>query len=98
METKRRMWPGKQVGFGIIKHHLDASGVLGRLRRKRGRVEVLRPRPRRGAGQQYSGAGGLMTCPDGLKAPWPGWTDAPPPETSGYRRLHDLLCTITSFA
>ena len=97
METKKHMWLGKQVGFGIIRHHLDASGELGRLRRKR---DVLRSSDL-GLGVapvSSTAAGGLMTCPDGLKAPWPGWTDAPPPETPGYRRLHDLLCTITSFA
>jgi hypothetical protein len=67
-----------------------------------GRVEILGARPGRGVGQQYSGAGGRMTCPDGLNARRTRWTDALErrtlPETPGYRCLHDLMCAITSFA
>src|SRR5262249_11352703 len=77
MGAKRRMWLGKQVGFGIVRHHRDAAGVLERLRRKREHAEILRPRPRRGSVQQYSCAGGSMSCLDGLKASRLSWTDPP---------------------
>ena len=85
METKRHMWLGKQAGFGISRHHLDAPGVLGSLHRKRGRVEILRARPRRGVGQQYSGAGGLITCPDGLESATVELDRRILPKTAGYR-------------
>jgi hypothetical protein len=60
-ETRRCMWLGKQDGFGIIRHLVDASGVLGRLRRKQGRVEILRPRL--GVALASSIAASAVFCP-----------------------------------
>jgi hypothetical protein len=84
---------------GRLRHHQASSGIIlmhlvcwDVCAGKQGRVEILRPRPRRGVGQRYSSACGLMSCLDGLKAPRPSWTDAP------HRRPLDIAVCMTCCA